>query len=94
MKSTVPDATSARSGRLQINRLATSARMVAGLAHELNNSLQVVSGLVELLGDRTDLPADARGAHPEDRRPDRQGLGSASARCVAYTREWARRPER
>ena len=43
----------------QINRLATSARMVAGLAHELNNTLQVVSGLVELLGDRDDIPADA-----------------------------------
>lgn len=43
----------------QINRLATAARMVAGLAHELNNSLQVVSGLVELLGDRADIPADA-----------------------------------
>jgi signal transduction histidine kinase len=43
----------------QINRLATAARMVPGLAHELNNSLQVVSGLVELLGDRPDIPADA-----------------------------------
>jgi signal transduction histidine kinase len=43
----------------RINRLATSARMVAGLAHELNNALQVVSGLVELLGDRTDLPPEA-----------------------------------
>ena len=43
----------------QINRLATAARMVAGLAHELNNSLQVVSGLVELLGDRPDIPPDA-----------------------------------
>src|SRR5690606_17388606 len=30
----------------------------AGLAHELNNSLQVMSGLVELLSDRPDLPAD------------------------------------
>ena len=45
----------------RINRLATAARMVAGLAHELNNSLQVVSGLVELLGDRDDIPADALG---------------------------------
>ncbi len=33
--------------------------MVAGLAHELNNSLQVVSGLVELLGDGAGLPPDA-----------------------------------
>jgi signal transduction histidine kinase len=44
----------------RINRVATSARMVAALAHELNNSLQVVSGLVELLGDREDIPDDAR----------------------------------
>jgi signal transduction histidine kinase len=42
----------------QINRLATVARLVAGLAHELNNSLQVMSGLVELLSDRSDLPPD------------------------------------
>src|SRR5690606_27806206 len=32
--------------------------LVAGLAHELNNSLQVMSGLVELLSDRGDLPSD------------------------------------
>ncbi len=44
---------------LQINRLATAARMVAGLAHELNNVLQVVGGLVELLDDRA-LPPDAQ----------------------------------
>ncbi len=44
----------------RINRVATSARMVAALAHELNNSLQVVSGLVELIGDREDIPPDAQ----------------------------------
>jgi signal transduction histidine kinase len=43
----------------QLNRLTTIARFVSGLAHELNNSLQVMSGLVELLADRSDLPADA-----------------------------------
>ena len=59
------DPTSAGAGDLslerlqQINRLATVAQLVAGLAHELNNSLQVVSGLVELLSDRGDLPPDA-----------------------------------
>lgn len=42
----------------QLNRLATSARLVAGLAHELNNSLQVVSGLVELLADHTEVPPE------------------------------------
>lgn len=43
----------------QLNRLTTIARLVAGLAHELNNSLQVISGLVELLAERDDLPHDA-----------------------------------
>jgi C4-dicarboxylate-specific signal transduction histidine kinase len=43
----------------QINRLTTVARFVSGLAHELNNSLQVMGGLVELLADRPDVPADA-----------------------------------
>jgi signal transduction histidine kinase len=44
----------------RINRVATSARMVAALAHELNNSLQVVGGLVGLIGDREDIPPDAQ----------------------------------
>jgi C4-dicarboxylate-specific signal transduction histidine kinase len=43
----------------QINQLTTVARFVSGLAHELNNALQVMGGLVELLGERSDLPADA-----------------------------------
>jgi two-component system C4-dicarboxylate transport sensor histidine kinase DctB len=43
----------------QINRLATVARFVSSLAHELNNSLQVMGGLVELLAERDDLPLDA-----------------------------------
>lgn len=43
----------------QMNRLATAARMIAGLAHELNNSLQVVGGLVELLANHPELPPDA-----------------------------------
>ena len=43
----------------QVNRLATAARMIAGLAHELNNALQVVGGLVELLADHPELPPDA-----------------------------------
>jgi C4-dicarboxylate-specific signal transduction histidine kinase len=42
----------------RINRLTTIARFVSGLAHELNNALQVMGGLVELLADRADLPAD------------------------------------
>ena len=45
---------------LQINRLTLQARFVSGMAHELNNSLQVMSGLVELLTDRQDLPEEVR----------------------------------
>jgi signal transduction histidine kinase len=44
----------------QINRLALEARFVSGMAHELNNSMQVMSGLVELLVDRPDLPDEVR----------------------------------
>lgn len=50
---------SARTGDLaRMNRLATIARLLAGLAHELNNSLQIIGGTVELLADRQDLPPD------------------------------------
>lgn len=45
---------------LRINRLAMQARFVSGMAHEVNNSLQVMGGLVELLIDRPDLPDDVR----------------------------------
>jgi signal transduction histidine kinase len=42
----------------RMNRLASAARFVSALVHDLNNSLQIISGLVELLADRDDLPAD------------------------------------
>ena len=73
---------------LQINRLATSARMVAGLAHELNNALQVVAGSVELLGDRTDIPADARvRIHKIGGQTEK--AGAAIRQVLAFTREGA-----
>ena len=70
----------------QINRLATAARMVASLAHELNNSLQVVSGLVELLGDRADIPADAI-ARIRKIGGQADKAGGAIRQVVNYTRE-------
>ncbi len=70
----------------QINRLATAARMVASLAHELNNSLQVVSGLVELLGDRSDLPADAL-ARIQKIGGQADKATTAIRHVVTYTRE-------
>jgi signal transduction histidine kinase len=70
----------------QINRLATAARMVAGLAHELNNSLQVVSGLVDLLGDRADIPADAV-ARIQKIGGQAEKASEAIRQVVNYTRE-------
>ncbi len=43
---------------LHINRLTTTGLFLGALAHELNNPLQVISGLVELLEVRADLPSD------------------------------------
>ncbi len=43
---------------MPINRLATTAVFLSALSHEMNNSLQVISGLVELMEGRTDLPGD------------------------------------
>ena len=70
----------------QINRLATAARMVASLAHELNNSLQVVSGMVTLLGDRTDIPADAV-ARIQKIGGQADKAGGAIRQVVSYARE-------
>jgi signal transduction histidine kinase len=70
----------------RMNRLATEARLVAGLAHELNNSLQVVGGLVELLATRTDLPSDAV-ARLEKVTGQTDKATSAIRRVVMYSRE-------
>lgn len=73
---------------LQINRLATSARMVAGLAHELNNALQVAGGLVELLAARTDIPPDARlRIHKIGGQTEK--AAAAIRQVLAFTREGA-----
>ena len=69
----------------QINRVATVARFVSALAHELNNSLQVMGGLIELLADRDDLPQDALlrieriGAHADQ-------AGGKIKQVVSYVR--------
>lgn len=40
---------------IALNRSATTARLLAGAVHEVNNALQVISGTVEILQGRTDL---------------------------------------
>ena len=71
---------------LRINRLAMQARFVSGMAHEVNNSLQVMGGLVELIADRPDLPGDVR------TRLQRIGdqadrVGGVIRQVLSYTRE-------
>jgi signal transduction histidine kinase len=41
---------------LTLNRAATVARLLAGVAHEVNNALQVIGGTTELLQVAPDLP--------------------------------------
>jgi signal transduction histidine kinase len=71
---------------LLINRLALQARLVSGMAHELNNSLQVMSGLVELLSDRTDLPEDVR-SRVEKIGAQAERAGGVVRQVLASTRE-------
>ena len=41
---------------ITVNRSATIARLLAGVVHDANNALQVISGTTELLLDASDLP--------------------------------------
>lgn len=41
-----------------LNRMTTVGQVLPNVAHELNNSLQVIGGLVEMLSARADLPPD------------------------------------
>jgi signal transduction histidine kinase len=60
---------------LALNRSATAARLLSGVIHEINNALQVISGTVELLEARTDLPAATK--------PALDRLRNQSARAAA-----------
>lgn len=61
---------------LALNRSATTARLLSGVVHDVNNALQVISGTSELLSSRTDLP-EAIG--PALERLRRQTLRAAEA---------------
>ena len=56
-----------RDDLVTLNRSATVARLVAGVFHELNNSLQVIGGLTELLQDSPGLPPAVGRAAPHSR---------------------------
>lgn len=68
-----------------VNRMMTIGRVLPNAAHEINNALQVVSGLVEMLDARDDLPAQV---HEKLGRVTAQvGRATSLVRdLVAYTR--------
>ncbi len=43
---------------IALNRFATTARLLPGAAHAVNNALQVIGGTVELLEDQPDRPPE------------------------------------
>jgi signal transduction histidine kinase len=90
MDTSVPAASLDGPQLMRLNRLATMARLVAGLAHELNNTLQVISGLVELLTDRPDLPPDAA-ARLQKIGGQADKASTAIRQVLGYTREGTRR---
>lgn len=57
----VPNAPS-RDALVALNRAATAARLLSGVVHDVNNVLQVISGTVELMASRADLPATMSGS--------------------------------
>ena len=71
-----------------INRMCTVGHVLPAVAHELNNALQVIGGLVELLGMKGELPPDVRDKV--------QKIGLQSNRSAGMMREfvaYARRDE-
>ena len=46
-----------REALIALNRASTAARLLSGVVHDVNNALQVISGTVELLASRSDLPS-------------------------------------
>jgi signal transduction histidine kinase len=75
-----------RDDLVTLNRSATVARLVSGVFHELNNSLQVIGGLAELLQDAPGIPppvADGlRRIHEQNAK-----AGAAVAEVLAFSRQ-------
>lgn len=71
-----------------LNRSATVVRLVAGVFHEVNNSLQVIGGVAEMLQETPGLPgpvADGlRRIHGQNAK-----AGSAIAEVMAFARQKA-----
>jgi signal transduction histidine kinase len=70
---------------LGLNRLATVARLLSGAAHEVNNALQVISGTVEVLELRSDLPPPVVDSLARLRSQSGRA-GAALAQVLAFTK--------
>ncbi|HXH24797.1 MAG TPA: HAMP domain-containing sensor histidine kinase [Vicinamibacterales bacterium] len=68
-----------------MNRSVTVARLLSGAAHEVNNALQVISGTVELLEGRSDLP-DPVAKGVTRLRTQAARAAAALERVLAFTR--------
>jgi signal transduction histidine kinase len=67
-----------------LSRSVTTARLLSGVVHELNNALLVISGTVELLEERSDLPEPVvRGLERLRRQSSR--AAAALAEVLAFT---------
>lgn len=74
-----------REAMLALNRSATAARLMAGAIHEVNNALQVISGTVELLQGRADLPEPVARALDRLRKQGTKA-GAALADVLIFTK--------
>ena len=62
----------------------TTARLLSGVVHEVNNALLVITGTVELLEARDDLPETAQPAAGTPPEPEPADGGSNRAGCRVY----------
>ena len=67
-----------------LSRAVTTARLLSGVVHEVNNALLVITGTVELLEGRTDLP-EAAGRPLERLRTQSHRMAAAIAQVAAFT---------
>jgi signal transduction histidine kinase len=70
---------------LGLNRAVTTAKLQAGAVHEVNNALQVISGTVELLEGRTDLPPTVTAALERLQNQSRRAA-AAMAEVLVFTK--------
>src|SRR5262245_41350124 len=73
---------------LALNRASTVARLLAGVAHEVNNALQVIGATAELLEDRPGLPEPVVKGLQRIRSQGARAAG-AVADVLSFTRERA-----